>query len=166
MIDEEKAKRIMMEFKGKCAFCEHKYPDCEIFPCPTDEEIIKKIMEVENDPEERAEAYILREDVVTENDRVPVDNGYGGQTVSFEDEVKKGYLDGYKQGYEDCKPKWHDLRKDPNDLPKDDRQCLCFTSDCYFVGYYDEEYDQEWHFDEFCTDKIDAWCELPKFEEE
>lgn len=36
-----------------------------------------------------------------------------------------GYCNGYEQGYEDCrhyahdyyKPKWHDLRKNPNDLP-------------------------------------------------
>ena len=25
------------------------------------------------------------------------------------------------------------------------RECLCFIVSCYFVGYYDEEYDQEWH---------------------
>lgn len=45
MTNEEKAKEIMMEYKGKCDYCEHKYPDCEKIPCPTDEEIIKKIME-------------------------------------------------------------------------------------------------------------------------
>ena len=81
-----------------------------------------------------------------------------GSPVDF---AKLCYLDGLTEG----KPKWHDLRKNPDDLPKDNRECLCFASNCYFVGYYDEEYDQEWHFDEFCTDKIDAWCELPKFEE-
>ncbi|MCQ2081625.1 MAG: hypothetical protein MJZ11_08195 [Lachnospiraceae bacterium] len=48
--------------------------------------------------EEKAEEYISREDVVTENDRVPVDNGYGWQTVSFEDEVKRAYLDGLSEG--------------------------------------------------------------------
>lgn len=48
--------------------------------------------------EKKAEEYIMREDVVTENDRVPVDNGYGWQTVSFEDEVKRAYIDGYKDG--------------------------------------------------------------------
>lgn len=44
---EEEAKERMMEYKGKCDYCEHKYPDCEKIPCPTDEEIIQKIMEVE-----------------------------------------------------------------------------------------------------------------------
>lgn len=136
-------------------------------------------------PEERAEAYILREDVVTENDRVPVDNGYGWQTVSFEDEVKKGYLDGYKQGYEDCKPKWHDLKKNPNDLPKEGVEVLVLYSNTYddkglvvnkhtlryeLAQYINDEEDlTEWYWVESGLDdmvhEVIAWRELPKFKE-
>ena len=49
--------------------------------------------------EKEAEEYVMREDVITENDRVPFDNGYGFQIVSFEDEVKKGFQDGAEFGY-------------------------------------------------------------------
>lgn len=62
------------------------------------------------------------------------------------------------------KEKWHDLRVDPNDLPNGDEDCLCFISECYFVGHYVKE-DKEWHFDEFISSKVIAWCELPRFEE-
>lgn len=117
--------------------------------------------------EKKAEEYIMREDVVTENDRVPVDNGYGWQTVSFEDEVKRAYLDGLAEG----KPQWHDLRKDPKDLPN--RTGEYFTN----IGllYYDELCNRHfWHTpsceacdysDEVEEDEVIAWCELPKFEE-
>lgn len=54
----------------------------------TDEEMADKF----------AEDYVMREDVITENDRVPFDNGYGFQTVDFEKEVKKGYKDGFLAG--------------------------------------------------------------------
>ena len=53
--------------------------------------------------EKEAEEYVMREDVSTENDRVPFDNGYGFQTVSFEDEVKKAFKDGAEFGYNKCK---------------------------------------------------------------
>lgn len=43
---QEEAKERMMEYNGKCNYCE-QYPDCEKHACPTDEEIIQKIMEVE-----------------------------------------------------------------------------------------------------------------------
>ena len=49
--------------------------------------------------EKEAEEYVMRDDIVTENDRVPFDNGYGYQTVSFENEVKKGFQDGAEFGY-------------------------------------------------------------------
>ena len=56
--------------------------------------------------EKEAEEYVMREDVITENDKVPFDNGYGFQTVSFEDEVKKGFQDGAEFGYNKAN-EWH-----------------------------------------------------------
>ena len=66
--------------------------------------------------EKEAEDYVMREDVITENDRVPFDNGYGFQTVSFEDEVKKAFKDGAEFGYNKAN-EWHYVKD--GDLPKE-----------------------------------------------
>ena len=78
--------------------------------------------------EKEAEKYVMREDVITENDRVPFDNGYGFQTVSFEDEVKKGFQDGAEFGYNKAN-EWHYVKD--GDLPKDDKQYLVL----FFYNY-------------------------------
>ena len=39
--------------------------------------------------------------------------------------IKNSYLKGLVEG----KPKWHDLRVDPNDLPNGDEDCVCFISE-------------------------------------
>ena len=84
--------------------------------------------------------------------------------------LAEGRKEGYEQGYEDCrhyahdyyKPKWHDLRKDPNDLPKENGE--------YYgkVEYFGEQY-RKIVFDidrkRFDVTYVIAWCELPKFEE-
>lgn len=94
-------------------------------------------------------------------------------------QLVKAIYHGYEQGYEDCKhyahdyykPKWHDLRKNPNDLPKKTGEY--FTN----IGllYYDELCNRHfWHTpsceacdysDEVEEDEVIAWCELPKFKE-
>lgn len=84
------------------------------------------------------------------------------------EEYSTEYIKGYKAGYAKSTKEngviWHDLRKDPNDLPDTDRLVV--------VKYEDEEED----FDSFCLpygweSVIEeyhffnpvAWCELPKF---
>lgn len=106
--------------------------------------------------------------------------------------LAEGRKEGYEQGYEDCrhyahdyyKPKWHDLRKEPNDLPKESEEVLAVYSNTYgakglltdknhlrykLVQYYLEEEIGEWLWVESGTDddihEVIAWCELPKFEE-
>ena len=69
--------------------------------------------------EKEAEEYVMREDVITENDRVPFNNGYGFQTVSFEDEVKKGFKDGAEFGYNKGKAETALLSQHILDLQKD-----------------------------------------------
>ena len=121
--------------------------------------------------EKEAEEYVMREDVITENDKVPFDNGYGFQTVSFEDEVKKGFQDGAEFGYNKAlKETWHYTSK--GDFPK--------TEGSYYVamdngrGYksgailnWVEETDYEegfhWEDDDYeCYDEqVYAWKECP-----
>lgn len=57
------------------------------------------------------------------------------------------------------KPKWHDLRKDLDDLPKESGDYyVCFEDMTQTVHY--------WNNDHWCfSDKPIAWCELPKFKE-
>lgn len=56
---------------------------------------------------------------------------------------------------------WHDLRKDPNDLPKEIRTVLDEAGDrfYYFRGHF--YYENDLRFD--CQPI--AWCEIPQFEE-
>ena len=92
-----------------------------------------------------------------------------GSPVDF---AKLCYLDGLAEGR---KEKWHDLRKDPADLPDTNREVLVllWDYDNYHIGRYEEEYDDVirektyWHFDDFSIgkDKLDTvlgWFELPK----
>lgn len=66
-------------------------------------------MKDEEMADKHAEEYVMREDIITENDRVPFDNGYGFQTVDFEKEVKKGYKDGFLAGLKAGRPQWHEI---------------------------------------------------------
>lgn len=54
------------------------------------------------------------------------------------------------------------MRKNQNDLPKDNDEKLCFYEKGKVVARYDSEY-SSWK--NACGDVI-AWCELPKFEED
>lgn len=84
--------------------------------------------------EQKAEEYVMREDTITENDRVPFDNGYGFQTVDFEKEVKKGYKDGFLAGLKAGRPQWHKVA-DGN--PENENDILCqISKDEVEVGYY------------------------------
>ena len=118
-----------------------------------------------------AEDYVMREDTITENDRVPFDNGYGFQTVDFEKEVKKGYKDGFLAGLNAGRPQWHDLRKDPNDLPKECKNVLCFVwqgEGYYCVGHIIKGGDNSarwWASNKSEQLNVIAWCEIPQFKE-
>lgn len=46
---EEEAKERMLEYNGKCDYCEFKNQKCKDNACPTDEYIITKIIEVESE---------------------------------------------------------------------------------------------------------------------
>lgn len=71
------------------------------------------------------------------------------------------------------KYRWHDIRKDPNDLPNDNRNVeICFEfskSKCYHTAYYDYEY-MEWVMPMDTSpnetfENVIAWREIESFEE-
>ena len=78
----------------------------------------------------------------------------------------------YMQGAERYKTKWHDLRKNPDDLPKE--------SGYYIVSRYSnylriKKYSQTLYFikgkrngwnTKMDKTQIIAWCEIPKFKED
>ena len=73
----------------------------------------------------------------------------------------QAFLAGLKAG----RPQWHDLRENPNDLPKDNNEVLVYMWDSYYIGYFNLD---SWHFENFSegTEQADAWCEIPTFDKE
>lgn len=78
----------------------------------------------------------------------------------------------YMQGAERYRPKWHDLRKDPTDVPKENVTVLLLTEVEPVTARYDNKYEAFFRL----GDKLDyrvfiapmsyiAWCEIPKFKE-
>lgn len=101
--------------------------------------------------------------------------------MTDEELEKKAYRDGFIACAKENGIIWHDLRKDPDDLPKVNRlvrvrlmsgmEHICET--CYYEPSEDEigygkliisfyELNGEWIDDT----EIIAWCEVPKFEVE
>ena len=79
----------------------------------------------------------------------------------------KAYLAGAKENGNQL----HDLRKDPNDLPKDNDEKLCFYEKGKVVARYDSEFGcWETYFNNLETviplSVIIAWCETPTFDKE
>lgn len=78
---------------------------------------------------------------------------------------KDGFLAGLKAG----RPQWHDLRKDPNDLPKEDRYYLIYT---VLGNYYVSKHHHNTNYwigiqNQFVSIKqVIAWCEIPTFDKE
>lgn len=82
--------------------------------------------------------------------------------------IKAARFDGYIAGAKENGIVWHDLRKDPNDLPT---QANTGISDYVItdrgVGYYNGRVKSWWVTNDYAlTDKVIAWCETPKFEGE
>ena len=82
--------------------------------------------------------------------------------------VKEAHLAGLKAG----RPQWHDLRKDPTDVPKENVTVLLLTEVEPVTARYDNEYEAFFRL----NNKLDycvfiapisyiAWCEIPKFKE-
>ena len=91
------------------------------------------------------------------------EKGYNG--LSFQE----FWAEGMKYGLAEGKPKWHDLRENPNDLPKRENErfswSITVTNQLGEACHY--------NYGKLCwetplftgIDEVIAWCELPKFEE-
>ena len=78
-----------------------------------------------------------------------------------------GYKDGFLAGLKAGRPQWHDLRKDPNDLPKHSVRVLVLLEDkLYEISSISA--DNRWVCTDYYTgeDKVIAWCEIPTFDKE
>ena len=82
---------------------------------------------------------------------------------------RAGYIKGYIAGATENGIQWHNLRKDPNDLPKDRHNVLII----YLNGYYKRERTfasyrhKYWVICGYKTEcEVIAWCEIPQFKEE
>lgn len=72
---------------------------------------------------------------------------------------KENFLAGLKAG----RPQWHDLRKDPNDLPNDGR--IVSDQEGNNVKYV--VHLGEWFYRHItCKANVIAWCEIPTFDKE
>lgn len=110
--------------------------------------------------EEKAEKYV-KEQILKHNRDVVL---RPKNAVTYIDELKQAHLDGLAEGR---KEKWHDLRKDPNDLPKESGDYWCKLKEqrrYAFEVYYKDSlfYKSKSRWEEL---GIIAWCELPEFEE-
>ena len=79
----------------------------------------------------------------------------------FGEILKRTYLTAVE---ENCKTDivWHDLRKNPKDLPKDKEFKITDKGD---IGFYDSLCEKwyYWNSNEMIFPPI-AWCEIPEFE--
>lgn len=82
--------------------------------------------------------------------------------------IADGFLAGLKAG----RPQWHDLRKDPNDLPKFEGDYMCAllnsTHSSFILSLAIEDGLKYWQDCESTdwTNEVIAWCEIPTFDKE
>ena len=83
-----------------------------------------------------------------------------------------GRYDGFLAGLKAGRPQWHDIRKDPNDLPEK----MGLGSKEVYVAYkdgvtdfacyrFDKKYWERSENEELAENVI-AWCEIPTFDKE
>lgn len=102
--------------------------------------------------EELTEEYIEKNCKIWEEGELTVD-----------EIVRLAFLAGLKAG----RLQWHDLEKDPTDLPKDKHDVWCKIFDYYGEGWYDKD-TNTWTliYKGYHLHCIDAWCKLPTFNKE
>ena len=86
---------------------------------------------------------------------------YDNREPMTERKLYQLWKDGAEFGFNKAN-EWHDLEKNPNDLPKDKRYVWCDYGDGYGKGFYDKDDGGWWIEGHIYCSIIDAWCELPK----
>ena len=99
-------------------------------------------------------------------------NNYTGGYIGYFSSAycKQAFLAGLKAG----RPQWHDLRKDPNDLPDEGTYLVVWQNNKGYkeilIMNYEEDDEEELHWGdgdcEFQDEYIIAWCEIPTFDKE
>lgn len=95
---------------------------------------------------------------------------FGIQTISYaRDTPHENFEEAREKLFEACwkadKYRWHDLRKDPTDLPDDYRLVDCRTTDKqpFYYGNYDSEF-SKWYDSEGFSMQVVAWREVEHFD--
>ena len=79
----------------------------------------------------------------------------------FDENVEEAYLAGLKAARKEM---WHDLRKNPNDLPEIYMGVLNQNGMNVVYDYTNKVWRDDNAIEYICDDSI-AWCEIPTFEE-
>lgn len=96
-----------------------------------------------------------------------------GRSKSVYEVYIDGFNDGYNEGFKDCAKAWHDLRKDPKDLPDEGTYLVVWQNARGYrdtmIMRYEEDDEEELHWTDaegdWWDDDVIAWREIPKFEE-
>jgi len=109
--------------------------------------------------EEMAEEYADRTRIVDENTRVGTDcislvQDYEGNIIDIHERIKQAYLAGLKAG----RSQWHDLRKDPDDLPRQGVELLVSVDGYTRTAMYSKETNSF-----TCQEGVIAWMYEPEF---
>lgn len=105
----------------------------------------------------------LKQKAEAEADKVIIGSGMDRASVIH---LKHLLVTMYMQGAIENSIQWHDLRKDPNDLPKE--------NELYLVFGYTNKREKFYELDVFdpkeeeflgCGEYVYAWCEIPLFKE-
>ena len=100
--------------------------------------------------EEKSERYVF-----SNPPSVVIDN----HSYFLPSDLKRAYLEGAKENG----IVWHDLRKDPNDLPIRGHTVLVYGNNkCEFGDYRN---DDNWYtYPNDISHEVIAWCEIPQFQ--
>ena len=87
------------------------------------------------------------------------------ENIGWDDVCKQAFKDGAEFGYNKAN-EWHDLRKNPNDLPNNKRSVWCYYGDGCGKGFYDKDDGGWWIEGHIYCSVINAWKELPEVPKE
>ena len=128
-------------------------------------QVYQKLKDITEELKQKAENFII--------DRYKLNECYREDNEETREYMRMDVHSQYEEEYQlyfaglhEGQPKWHDLRKDPNDLPKE--------NELYLVFGYTNKREKFYELDVFdpkegeflgCGEYVYAWCEIPTFKE-